>query len=128
MDQGQRIMNIKNLAFMALLGLTFSAHAGQRVDFSICESGSSCKKCIERATVEFSPNQQAKKVAVRGLNTEGKPVDAELTDCQFLTATEWACQDGKNRWEGTKDGIKLTQARRTKFNGVVYEACLSKAN
>jgi hypothetical protein len=69
--------------------------ASNEVNWSICESDSQCKKCLEKGSVVIEKKDN--KVVVSGKSPLGIPVTGELSKCEFKSDTNWTCNGGRMR-------------------------------
>ena len=105
--------------FLLAPTLAFASH---EVNWSICESDTQCKKCLEKGSVVVEKKND--KVSVAGKSPLGIPVTGELTKCDFKSDTNWTCNGGRMRVVNSDGKVKIEYTGRpVSINGKQLEFC-----
>ena len=98
------------------------ALAKYEVSWSICESDTHCKQCIERGSLSIE--RADSKVIVSGRSPLGASVTGELSQCDFKAADAWTCNGGRMRVVNDSDNLKVSYTGRPiVLNGKQLEFC-----
>lgn len=108
--------------FAAILLFPSLALAKYEVNWSICESDTQCRQCVERGTLSIE--RADSKVIVSGRSPLGEPVTSELSQYNFKAAETWACDSGRMRVLNDSGSVKVSYAGRpVVLNGKQFEFC-----
>jgi len=85
-----------NSLFIAVLLLPSGVFAvAYPVNFSFCEVGSVCERCVETVGMIATVDRIKKVVSVQGRTPAGIFVSEVLTSCQITSDAEWRCETAR---------------------------------
>ena len=114
-------MHTRTLLALVLL-FPSVAMAKYEVNWSICESDTQCRQCVERGTLSIE--RADSKVIVSGRSPLGEPVTGELSECNFKAANTWTCDSGRMRVVNDTGSVKVSYVGRpVVLNGKQLEFC-----
>jgi len=114
-------MHTRTLLALVLLFPSL-ALAKYEVNWSICESDTRCKRCVERGTVTIE--RAGPKVIVSGRSPLGAPLTGELSQCDFKATDTWTCDSGRIRVVNDSGSLKVSYTGRpVVLNGKQLEFC-----
>jgi hypothetical protein len=114
-----------NSLFIAVLLLPTSGFvAAYRVNFSFCEVGSVCKKCVETVGMIATVDPIKRIVTVWGRTPEGIFVSEVLTSCQIKLETEWRCETVREAIEVQSGKATFRTQMPLSVDGKKLEVCM----
>jgi hypothetical protein len=114
------------LAPLLLLGLLASPVKAKEylLSASICEVGSSCKRCIETINLSLAVDDKNKTVTASGKTIDNKTVQQRLSNCEIQSTDSWRCGDLRGEVRVT-DGKLFYKMSKNSFvvSGITFEVC-----
>ncbi len=91
---------------------------------SICEVGSSCKRCIETINLSLAVDDKNKTVTATGKTIENKTAQQRLSNCEIQSTDSWRCGDLRGE-VGANDGKIFYQMKQKTIlvGGTLLEVC-----
>jgi len=107
------------MVLLAVPSITFAT--SNEVNWSICESDTQCKKCLETGSVVIERKEN--KIVVSGKNPLGALITGDLTECDVKSDDNWTCNDFRTRIVKADGRVRIEYSREVTINGKQLELC-----